>query len=93
MVNFEILGSIPLFTFFFVQLTDGGESGIKYRTLRLLMVRGNSFKNLKRGTVVTKTGPWVFTAREPEKLKDIKAGDNVKLTIQEDGSMVIEKAK
>ena len=43
--------------------------------------------------VVTKTGPREFTIREVEKLKDIKAGDNVKLTIQEDGSMVIEKAK
>jgi len=44
-------------------------------------------------TMTTKTGPRDFTVREPEKLKDIKAGDNVKLTIQEDGSMVIEKAK
>lgn len=44
-------------------------------------------------TVVTKAGPRDFTVREVEKLKDIKAGDNVKLTIQEDGSMVIEKAK
>ncbi len=44
-------------------------------------------------TVVTKTGAREFTVREVEKLKDIKTGDNVKLTIQEDGSMVIEKAK
>ncbi len=44
-------------------------------------------------TVVTKAGARDFTVREVEKLKDIKAGDNVKLTIQEDGSMVIEKAK
>jgi hypothetical protein len=44
-------------------------------------------------TVVTKAGARDFTVREVEKLKDIKAGDNVKLTVQEDGSMVIEKAK
>ena len=44
-------------------------------------------------TVVTKAGPRVFTIRQPEKLKEVKDGDNVKLTIQEDGDMVIEKAK
>lgn len=45
-------------------------------------------------TVVTKAGPRTFTVREPEKLKDVKSGDNVKLTIEEDGTMVIvEKAK
>lgn len=44
-------------------------------------------------TVVTKAGPRMFTIRQPEKLKDVKDGDNVKLTIQEDGDMVIEKAK
>ena len=44
-------------------------------------------------TVVTKAGPRVFTVRQPEKLKEVKDGDNVKLTIQEDGDMVIEKAK
>ena len=44
-------------------------------------------------TVVTKAGPRAFTVREVEKLKDVKDGDNVKVTIAEDGSMVIEKAK
>jgi hypothetical protein len=44
-------------------------------------------------TIATKAGPRDFTVREVEKIKDIKAGDNVKLTIQEDGSMVIEKTK
>jgi Cu/Ag efflux protein CusF len=44
-------------------------------------------------TVVTKAGPRAFTVRQPEKLKEVKDGDNVKLTIQEDGDMVIEKAK
>lgn len=43
--------------------------------------------------VVTKAGPREFTVREPEKLKKIKPGDNVKLTIREDGSTVIEKVK
>lgn len=48
-----------------------------------------------KGTVTVKTaaGPRDFTTRTPEKLKDVKAGDKIKLTIQEDGSMVIEKAK
>lgn len=44
-------------------------------------------------TVTTKAGPRMFTVRQPEKLKEVKDGDNVKLTIQEDGDMVIEKAK
>lgn len=44
-------------------------------------------------TVVTKAGPRAFTVRQPEKLKEVKDGDNVKITIQEDGDMVIEKAK
>ncbi len=60
------------------------------------IVEGKADKvNAMKGTitVVTKTGARDFTVREVEKLKDIKAGDNVKLTIQEDGSMVIEKAK
>lgn len=48
-----------------------------------------------KGTVTVKTaaGPREFTARSPEKLKDIKPGDKIKLTIEEDGNMVIEKAK
>lgn len=48
-----------------------------------------------KGTVSVKTaaGPRDFTVRSPEKLKDIKPGDKIKLTIQEDGTMVIEKAK
>ncbi|MGH7207610.1 MAG: hypothetical protein ACREI2_15545 [Nitrospiraceae bacterium] len=44
-------------------------------------------------TVKTATGPRDFTTRSPEKLKDIKVGDKVNLTIQEDGTMVIDKAK
>lgn len=48
-----------------------------------------------KGTVTVKTaaGPRDFTTRTPEKLKDVKAGDKIKLTIQEDGSMLVEKAK
>lgn len=44
-------------------------------------------------TVVTATGPRTFTVREPEKLKDVKQGDSVKLTIEENGEMVIGKKK
>lgn len=44
-------------------------------------------------TVKTATGPRDFTARTPEKLKDVKVGDKINLTIQEDGSLLIEKAK
>jgi hypothetical protein len=43
--------------------------------------------------VVTKAGPREFTVRDPEKLKAIKPGDNVRLTIRKDGSTVIEKVK
>lgn len=60
------------------------------------VVEGKADKvNAMKGsiTIVTKAGPRVFTVRQPEKLKDVKDGDNVKLTIQEDGDMVIEKAK
>ncbi|MBI4400891.1 MAG: copper-binding protein [Nitrospirae bacterium] len=48
-----------------------------------------------KGTVTVKSaaGPREFTTRTPEKLKDVKVGDKIKLTIQEDGSMVIEKTK
>ena len=48
-----------------------------------------------KGTNVVKsaTGPREFNARKPEKLKDIKVGDKINLTIQEDGSLMIEKAK
>ena len=60
------------------------------------IVEGKADKvNAMKGsiTVVTKAGPREFTVRQPEKLKEVKDGDNVKLTIQEDGDMVIEKTK
>ena len=44
-------------------------------------------------SVKTATGPREFNSRFPEKLKDIKPGDKVTITIQEDGTMVIDKAK
>lgn len=46
-----------------------------------------------KGVIVLKTdtGAREFTSRSPEKLKDIKVGDKVKLTIEEDGDMVIVK--
>lgn len=44
-------------------------------------------------TVKTQTGPREFNSRTPEKLKDIKAGEKVSLTIAEDGTMTIEKVK
>ncbi len=48
-----------------------------------------------KGHVVLKTvaGPREFTLRTPEKLKDVKAGDKIEITIQEDGSAVIEEKK
>ena len=48
-----------------------------------------------KGVIVlkTQTGPREFTARTPEKLKDIKVGDKISLTVQEDGSLLIEKGK
>lgn len=48
-----------------------------------------------KGTITVKSaaGPRDFTARKPEKLQDIKVGDKINLTVQEDGSLVIEKAK
>jgi Cu/Ag efflux protein CusF len=46
-----------------------------------------------KGQVVLKTaaGPREFVLRTPEKLKDVKAGDKIEITIQEDGSAVIEE--
>jgi hypothetical protein len=48
-----------------------------------------------KGAIVVKTdaGPREFNSRSPEKLKDIKPGEKVSLTIAEDGTMTIEKAK
>ena len=50
--------------------------------------------NAMTGQVVVKTaaGPREFSLRTPEKLKDVKAGDNIQVTIQEDGSAVIVEA-
>jgi Cu/Ag efflux protein CusF len=47
------------------------------------------------GKIVVKTqaGPREFNSRFPEKLKDIKVGDKVDLTIAEDGTMTIAKGK
>jgi hypothetical protein len=42
-------------------------------------------------TVKTEAGPRTIKSRTPEKLKDLKMGDKVHLTIQEDGTLVIEK--
>ncbi|OGW52433.1 MAG: hypothetical protein A2V62_12700 [Nitrospirae bacterium RBG_19FT_COMBO_58_9] len=44
-----------------------------------------------KGQVVVKTpaGPREFNLRAPEKLMDVKAGDKIEVTIQEDGSAVI----
>lgn len=44
-------------------------------------------------SVKTATGPREFNSRTPEKLKNVKVGDKVSITIQEDGTMVIDKAK
>jgi hypothetical protein len=48
-----------------------------------------------KGVVVVKTqaGPREFNLRSPEKLKDVKVGDKISITIQEDGSAVIEEKK
>jgi thymidine phosphorylase len=48
-----------------------------------------------KGVIVVKTqaGPREFNSRVPEKLKDVKPGDKVSITLQEDGTMVIEPAK
>lgn len=44
-----------------------------------------------KGQVLVKTaaGPREFILRTPEKLKDVKVGDTIQVTIQEDGSAVI----
>ena len=44
-------------------------------------------------TLKSATGSRDFVARKPEKLKDIKVGDKINLTVQEDGYLLIEKAK
>jgi hypothetical protein len=44
-------------------------------------------------TLKTAAGPREFNTRTPEKIKDLKPGDKVTLTIAEDGKMTIEKAK
>ena len=51
--------------------------------------------NAMTGQIVVKTqaGPREFNTRTPEKIKDLKPGDKVSLTIAEDGTMTIEKAK
>jgi hypothetical protein len=48
-----------------------------------------------KGAIVlkTETGPREFNSRSPEKLKDIKPGEKVSLTIAEDGSLTVEKAR
>ena len=48
-----------------------------------------------KGMVVVKTqaGPREFNLRSPEKLKDVKPGDKIEITIQEDGSAVIAEKK
>lgn len=44
-------------------------------------------------SVKTAAGPREFNSRTPGKLKDIKPGDKVSITIEENGTMVIDKAK
>lgn len=48
-----------------------------------------------KGQIVLKTqaGPREFNVRTPEKLKDLKPGDKIEFTIQEDGSAVIAEKK
>ena len=48
-----------------------------------------------KGVVVVKTqaGSREFNLRTPEKLKDVKVGDKIEITIQEDGSAVIAEKK
>jgi Cu/Ag efflux protein CusF len=47
-----------------------------------------------KGQVVLKTqaGPREFNLRSPDKLKDVKPGDKVEISIQEGGSAVIVEA-
>jgi Cu/Ag efflux protein CusF len=42
-------------------------------------------------TLKTQAGPREFTLRTPEKLKDVKPGDKIEITIQEDGSAMVEE--
>ncbi len=42
-------------------------------------------------TVKTQAGPRQFNSRTPEKLKDLKPGDKINLTIEEDGNLVVQK--
>jgi Cu/Ag efflux protein CusF len=44
-------------------------------------------------TVTTQTGPREFKVQKPEKLKDIKEGDQVKVTVEENGDLAIERTK
>lgn len=48
-----------------------------------------------KGQVVvkTQTGPREFVLRTPEKLKEVKVGDKISITVQEDGSAVIDEKK
>ena len=48
-----------------------------------------------KGVLVLKTdvGPREFNIRTPEKLKDIKPGEKVSITIAEDGTSTVDKAK
>lgn len=48
-----------------------------------------------KGVVVVKTqaGPREFNLRSPEKLKNVKPGDKISITVQEDGSAVITAEK
>ena len=49
--------------------------------------------NAMTGQIVvkTQTGPREFNTRTPEKVKDLKPGDKVSLTIAEDGTMTLDK--
>lgn len=42
-------------------------------------------------TLKTQAGPREFMVRTPEKLKDVKPGDKIEITIQEDGSAMVEE--
>lgn len=48
-----------------------------------------------KGVVVVKSasGPREFNLRTPEKLKNVKVGDKISITVQEDGSAVITEEK
>ena len=51
--------------------------------------------DVMKGVVWVKTqgGSREFNLRTPEKLKDVKVGDKISITVQEDGSAVIEEKK